>query len=519
MITEGMTPAQFVAEINTQCTDMFPSSTTITVAITSSQLETALNANFSKSDTLVGIKGSILVNTINSHFAEHDVSLGAPTNLAVTWIDDFLRITFDESSGNQCEVWEQRDLGTYVLAHTLNSETIDYKTWQNSDLNYRIRAKNGSMYSPFTTVVNIYTPLILKTDQSTLSQIAILTLDIYPTFTININWGDGTNTDFTGNNDSITKDYGAEGTYFITISNANHIGNLGWTENHIFGDLTKWRLPQGIGLFHFYSNNVTGDITNWVLPSTIGIFHIASCNFSGNISNWVIPTGIYDLRLDDNNLTGDLTNFVLPENGKPIIYFTCANNNFTGDISGWVLPSNLTQLALYGNNFTGDLTDWVIPVTLSRLKLAMVVYPGNNFTGDITDWGFATTESGSLGNEITCPNIPFTGDLSGWTIFAGTKVIALDFTNANLTKLPRGNFRWVSVFSFSANNCNTSEIDNLLAYIDAYFVGGVVPLTDAVYTLNGAGMGIPSAAGLISRTSILGKYTASGKTCTISVNS
>lgn len=40
-----------------------------------------------------------------------------------------------------------------------------------------------------------------------------------------------------------------------------------------------------------------------------------------------------------------------------------------------------------------------------------------------------------------------------------------------------------------------------------------------VSTINGTGMGIPSAAGLTSRTSILGKYTAAGKTCTISINS
>jgi len=63
------------------------------------------------------------------------------------------------------------------------------------------------------------------------------------------------------------------------------------------------------------------------------------------------------------------------------------------------------------------------------------------------------------------------------------------------------------------------DLDAFLAFVDAYFAGGTVPLIDASYLLSGTGMGIPSAAGLISKTSIEGKYTAQGKTATITVNS
>ena len=113
------------------------------------------------------------------------------------------------------------------------------------------------------------------------------------------------------------------------------------------------------------------------------------------------------------------------------------------------------------------------------------------------------------------------GDLSGWLIpeGMGSGAGSIDLRGNSFTKMPRGNYNGMGVVNYSENNCDSDEIDAFLAFLNAYFVDLVVPLADCVYTLDGEGMGIPSAAGLANRTSILGKYTAAGKTATIVVNS
>ena len=143
----------------------------------------------------------------------------------------------------------------------------------------------------------------------------------------------------------------------------------------------------------------------------------------------------------------------------------------------------------------------------------------NVLMGDITGKNIfpATEGQYSLGMELTYGEL--SGDASSCIIPAGLTMGAkFYFRDNNLTKMPRGDFDMVTFFSFTNNNCDSTEIDAFLAYVDAYFVGATVPKRNAVYSLDGTGMGIPSAAGLASRTSILGKYTAAGRTCTISVN-
>jgi hypothetical protein len=529
LITAGMTPEEYIASINTNLSGvLLEAYVPVTSSMTSIELQATINTNLSKSLSIVGVKGSTMKSTLDSVFNGYGYSGDTPTSLAVTSVEDFTRISFTDESGGLAkhEILESFQGGEYSLLTTLNEgvESYDYESYQNADYKFRVRSKLGSVYSTFTDVNQHDTPLVMKTDQSTLNQIAIKTFVVAAGGTINVDWGDGSDNDFTeGTTSDFTKDYITEGIYFIKISgDIDKWTGLDWVEqSDLFGELTKWIFPANLTFFHFYGNsNISGDITNWILPEGCGIFHIGGNDFYGDITDWIIPDTTYDLRLGSNRLTGDLSDWTFPDNGKPIFYFTCENNLLTGDLSGWTLPDNMTQLSLFHNNFEGDLTDWVIPSTLSRLVLTGDdVGESNAFTGNISEWDCPSIESDTLVNIISCPNIPFSGDLSLWSMYAGTRSFAVNFKNANLTKLPRGCFKWVSEYNFEANNCATQEIDDILAYIDAYFADGVAPLISCAYTLNGTGMGIPSAAGLASKSSIEGKYTTAGFTATILVNS
>jgi hypothetical protein len=535
-IIEGMTPTAFLAALNANFALVIANYTTVT-NLSTSDLQTLLNTNFSKSDVYLGIKGSSFASIINANYNSYDVSISKPTSHSITWINDFARHTFTDHSGGiaQHELWESRDGSAYVLAYTFAAgvTTYDYYTWQNSSLNYRIRAKNGSAYSEFTSIVNIVSPLVFKTDQSTLNTI---TFDYLRTFiagkTIHVDWGDGTSVDCTSTNyTAITKTYSAtQNPYFVTIS--GDVDYISWIQGpnnkKCYGDLTKWRLPNSLAMFHFYNNNFSGDISGWVLPSTIGIFHIGVNNFSGDLTNFYLQfkPSQYEIRLNNNNFTGDLTHWTFPTSPSPYLFITLNNNAFTGDISGWTFPALTIAVNVEHNLFACDLSAWRLNATMCFISLNSIGDPdsnnGNIFTGNLTNWGFANIVAESIGFLMYCQGFPFTGDLSGVSIPSGTttgghKILRYD--GCHLTKMPRGYFNDVTTFNFSANSCNSAEIDSLLAYVDAYFVGGVVPLCNCVYTLNGTGMGIPSAAGLASRASIIAKYVTAGFTATIYVNS
>lgn len=226
---------------------------------------------------------------------------------------------------------------------------------------------------------------------------------------------------------------------------------------------------------HFKYTNVSGDITEWTFPVTVN-------NSSSK------------LTLNDTYLTGDLTNWVI-SNGNS--WLSIINDNISIDMSKFHIASECSVLHI---NDDDDYT--------------------NEINGDLTGLNIFPAIEGEYGFDYRLTYGELTGRMDNYIIPPGLTIAAkFYFRNNNITAMPRGAFDKVTLFSFTNNNCDTTEIDAFLAYVDAYFVGATVPKQNAVYSLDGTGMGIPSAAGLASRTSILGKYTAAGKTCTISVNS
>ena len=127
----------------------------------------------------------------------------------------------DNSGGTaQYEVYSSYNGNPYVfLGTTLAGATsyIDTTCKQNASVVYRIRAKKGSVYSEYVTTSVINTPLCWKTNQTVRTEVKINQLQIAAGKTVNIDWGDGTNAIYTGDNTDITKTYNASGVNIFII--------------------------------------------------------------------------------------------------------------------------------------------------------------------------------------------------------------------------------------------------------------------------------------------------------------
>jgi len=167
-------------------------------------------------------------------------------------------------------------------------------------------------------------------------------------------------------------------------------------------------------------------------------------------------------------------------------------------------------------NFSGDITDLVLPTSIFyAVSVQFNISSNPLLTGDISGWDdFDEVMLGVVMNYC----IGLTGNLNSWLLKESGLNIEASY-GTQFTGLPRGHFKNVSYIKFRESSCDSNEIDDFLVYVDNYFVGGVVPLANCIYWLDGVGMGIPSATGLTSRQNIIDKYVAAGKTATITVNS
>jgi len=254
--------------------------------------------------------------------------------LIVSWIDDYAALTWVNNAGVTAvyEIYESVNGGDYTLVSTTDAGAESYNnyTYQNANINFKVRAKIGTWYSDFSAVINIVTPLVWKTNQSTLANVVIGTLNISVGKTININWGDGTNANYTGDNANITKTYtSTQDPYYIQLSgDLNFITRFAHqNQDASYGDISKWHIE--IPHFTLYHNKHTGNISNWGF----------------------VPNGTY-IQIGHNLLTGDLSSWIVPSTMTSINLADPEGSAFIGDLSGWNLPEGLTQLYLYYQDFT-----------------------------------------------------------------------------------------------------------------------------------------------------------------------
>lgn len=456
----------------------------------------------------------------------------SPEDLVAEFIVDIISVHLtwtDSYSGvAQYEIWRAYNGADKELIALTDAGAVVYNDQtckQNLNVRYWIRAKLTSGYSAFSSSDIFTTPLCFKTDQSVLTDVVFWSLTINPDKPVTVNWGDGNTNVLTSTyNNNLTHSYSETGQYNIWLTGGvDSIINMeAYEQVHLYGDITNWIFPYRMLIFHCYKTGLTGDVTdhaNWFSPNIL-VYDAQYLQITGDVSGWRFKnTNIYDVHFEYTLVTGDITNwdFTESEVTSASAKLTLFNSLLTGDISSWQLFEGINWLNIRNTALELDITNFYIPSTLCQIDISTVLNPLSNLSGDLSNFIFPTTPSAIATMAINIAGGDLTGDMRNCLIPAFSTSIKLNFASNKITHLPRGNFRWIETFIFTGNECDADELDDFLAYVDNYFSGGIVPLSDAQYELTGTNMGTISASGSASRASILAKYAAAGKSCTIHV--
>ena len=210
-------------------------------------------------------------------------------------------------------------------------------------MNFKIRSKYGDWYSAFSENVSLSTPIVFKTNQSTLTQV-LFTLNVSAGKTVNVNWGDLSNNDYVGNGDR-THDYAStQNPYYITLTgDINYITSFVWGNNNLYCDVSKWNLPTSASSITLNQagagNGATGDISEWNFPSGLTILNLSA-------------------DANSNKVSGDFTGKNFPEN---ITRFYFPNQNLTVIPRGNYKNFDSTiGLYLSGNNCSSSEVDAIL---------------------------------------------------------------------------------------------------------------------------------------------------------------
>jgi len=424
-------------------------------------------------------------------------------------------------------------LAIYEIYRSINGETTTLLTTtaagvetyndttckQNAIIIYSIRAKIGSNYSGFSSSTLI-TPLCFKTDQSTLTQVLINRIDIAGGSTVNIDWGDGTNADYTGSNINVTKDYASlvdvgKGTFDVDTESWAALGNntiARVIEDAVFAleityvdnsggaivylrdaaDLTRNLTIGKSYILRFRGKiNIAGSTRLRVHNNAIGTTYseLLTTSFAWDEIEFTAQsdTEVYldcaslgvgqIVYIDEWTLLEDYYNIKISGDTDDITYFSHTLQAETyGDVTNWILPSAITSLDMAGTSQTGDVTDWELPSTLITLYLYTTAIAGNitdwelpanmnrfdivssGLTGIVTDWVLPATLQYLYINSTL-----LTGDVTDWVVPTAAKFFYL-----NNSSLIGDISDWIlpeTLTNFRANNTGlTGKTPNITAH-------------------------------------------------------
>ncbi|MGB4239607.1 MAG: hypothetical protein WBJ87_08395 [Candidatus Hydrothermia bacterium] len=465
-----------------------------------------------------GMRGYRVLQVLNNFFGSYVPELEVPTGVSLTWEQDYCKIEFEDNTEGEAqhEIWEQQIwelwgegnvTENYVLRQTLSAgeASVNLKTWQNSTLNYRVRAVKDGKYSYFSEVSSINSPqFVFRIDQTTLRRVTIYKLlsvaESGSGYGTNIvYWGDGTSNNYTNPaSNAVYHDYETEGIYWLTIT-GDRIYELQFYDNSDIlhhTDITYWQ-PNG-GAYGFFS-------------------HLWNNGFIGDISNWHPDYRLRGLQLEYNNLSPSCVDWIF--NGNYTNFFDChLSSHYINAENCGDLQSRVPKLAHVRLRVKGDISNFIFPRNNDYQSWIFHLWLDDAY-GDISNLLKGNYEY--LHSLVLTADslVDVTGDLS--SCFFGvnyTSSGSVSIHNLKITKMPRGNFYKLSSYTVQNCLCDSSEIDSVLQ--DIYDnVNSNAPLYDCVYYLNCTGMGIPSSVGLALIPQIIAIYTAAGKTCSIYVNS
>jgi len=208
-------------------------------------------------------------------------------DLSVTWIDDFARLTWIDGETYQTEIWESKNGGVYSLVATtaVGAGSYDNYTQQNATMTFKIRHLKDGVYSEYSEIVSINTPLVFKTNQSTLVPLVLNSITVVTGKAIRVNWGDDTFVDLAvGVNSNVTKNYSTTGQFFVqfTGDTKNGLSYIRiFAQSSVYGDLSKWNAPTSITSWYMYQTGISGDLSSIILPSICTSCWLHTTNITG----------------------------------------------------------------------------------------------------------------------------------------------------------------------------------------------------------------------------------------------
>lgn len=266
-----------------------------------------------------------------------------PTDLALTEVDDYIKVDFTNNSTGSVlhEIWSEIDGLGYELLTVLATGLDTYNAYDkmNATLNYKVRAKAGSNYSDYSTVEQITAPFLFMTDQTVLNQAKFTNLNLGAVDTINVDWGDETNADYSGNNANVTHDYGVEGIYYVKITgDVNTVSQIylyGWTSVNV--DISRYVVPTALIYFYWRGLNIVGNPSNFLEHGIMQYFYCPDSGLSGDLSGVELPSNIREVHLNDNKNITDLPRGLL----KTLAAFKFDDCNVnTEKIESWLSYAN-----------------------------------------------------------------------------------------------------------------------------------------------------------------------------------
>jgi len=239
--------------------------------------------------------------------------------------------------------------------------------------------------------------------------------------TIEVDWGDGSRSTYSGIDQAYSKDYGSAGNRTVTICRSGLLTKFTMMQAGANITFNLANLPAGLTYFYCSgSNTVSGDLAN--LPAGLTHFYCFGSNtVSGDLAN--LPAGLtYFYCSGSNTVSGDLAN--LPAG---LTHFDCSGSNtVSGDLAN--LPAGLTHFYCSGSNTVSDYSGkaWTTkPAIFITIPIGggMIAAEVDQLLIDFDDdlvW--------AAGNEIT-----ITGTHAGRTAASDAAVLNMEAEGATVT--------------------------------------------------------------------------------------
>ncbi len=263
-----------------------------------------------------------------------------------------------------------------------------------------------------------------------LSEGKTITLPLYGTVDVSVNWGDGNSNTFTAEGLQ-EHTYAAEGTYTVSISGT--LTHFGHNEAGSIPNINKLVRVTSFGNIGLTSlKKAFNGATNLVelplqLPSTVrslyNMLGLASI-FNADISGWDVSevTDMASMFAWCYAFNQDISSWDVSKVTRMDGMFNSAIK-FNQDISGWNVSgvTNMSRMFLIASEFNQDISGWDVS---NATEMNSMFENTSVFNQDISSWDVSkVTSMNSMFNKATA----FNQDISSWDVSSVTRMSNMFF--------------------------------------------------------------------------------------------